>query len=234
MSIIAISSPLLNSGASEVLLTILQLIHVLVLGCWLGAELLVNSIFRYAVLTVEIPFAERDRMLTQVIKINQLVRYAMILLLATGLCLASLLGYLPFDFGWVLMFGLAWMLLIYLGHLLSARKAGRILKMIERDLRLIVIGVLVIVSGLGVLGEAYLPFWLAVKLFFFAGVIACGLGIRFVLLRLFTVWQRMRQQGATPSDGMASRKIYFQATAVLILLWVLVAAISVLSVFKPV
>ena len=231
---IALSSPLLNSGVNEILLTVIQVMHVLILGCWLGAELVINSAYRYAILAVEIPFAERDRMLSHVIIVNQLVRYALALQLATGLCLASLLGYLPLNFVWGLLFGLVCVLLIYLGQRWSASRVGRIVKMIERDLRLIVIGVLFIVSGLGVLGQAYLPFWLAVKLFLFTGVIACGLGIRVVLLRLFTVWQKMREQGSNPPDDVASRKIYFQSTAILILLWALVAAITVLSLFKPV
>jgi hypothetical protein len=234
MSMIALSSPLLSSGANEVLLTVLQLVHVLILGCWLGAELVINSTYRYAILAVEIPFSERDRMLGQAMKVNQFVRYALALQLATGVCLTSLLGYLPLNFSWGLLFGLVWILLIFLGHRWPASRAGQIVKMIERDFRLIVIGVLFIISGLGVIGEAYLPFWLAVKLFFFAGVIACGLGLRAVLLRLGTVWQRMREHGSLPSDDLASRKIYFQATVILMLLWALVAAITVLSLFKPV
>ena len=225
MTMIALSSPLLNSGAIEILLAILQLLHVLVLGCWLGAELVINRSFRSAILTLDKPFVERDRMLTQVMKINQFVRYALVVQIATGVCLAALLGYLPIDFGLVLIFGLAWVLLIYLGHSWSTRRAGQILKIIERDLRLVVIGVLVIVSGLGVISEAYLPFWLAVKLFLFAGVIACGLGIRFVLLGLFNVWTKMRERGSTPSDESENRKIYSQATTILILLWTTLTAI---------
>ncbi|MFT7528484.1 MAG: hypothetical protein ACI9LY_003646 [Arenicella sp.] len=231
---IALSSPLLSSGANEVLLTVLQLMHVLILGCWLGAELVINSTYRYAILAVEIPFAERDRMLGQTMKVNQFVRYALALQLASGVCLASLLGYLPFNFAWGLLFGLAWILLIFLGHRWPVSRAGRIVKMIERDFRLIVIGVLLIISGLGVIAEAYLPFWLAVKLFLFAGVIACGLGMRIVLLRQGTVWQRMREHGPILSDDVVSRKIYFQAAIILMLLWTLVASITALSLFKPV
>jgi hypothetical protein len=65
MSMLALSSPLLSSGANEVLLTVLQLVHVLILGCWLGAELVINKTYRYAILAVEIAFSERDRMLGQ-------------------------------------------------------------------------------------------------------------------------------------------------------------------------
>tara|TARA_B110000908_G_C10060996_1_gene360590 strand:- start:301 stop:465 length:165 start_codon:yes stop_codon:yes gene_type:complete len=39
----------------------------------------------------------------------------------------------------------------------------------------------------------------------------------------------MREHGSLPSDDLASRKIYFQATVILMLLWALVAAITVLS-----
>lgn len=230
----AFASPLLGSGANEILLATLQLAHMLVLGCWLGAELVINRLYRYPILATAILFTERDRMLIQVMKINQLVRYALVMQFATGLCLASLLGYLPFALGWVLVFSFAWVLLVYLGHNSFASSTNRILKMIERDLRLIVIGVLIMVSGLGVIGEAYLPFWLALKVFLFSGIIVCGLGIRFVMARLFKVWNRMREHGPTPLDESDLRKSYLKVTAILILLWVLVATITVLSLFKPV
>ena len=78
-----------------------------------------------------------------------------------------------------------------------------------------------------------LPAWLALKLLGFAGVISCGVGIRFALIHWFRVWLDIRDNGSSASNEQALRSAYTRATAVLIGLWVFIAGIVYLSVWKP-
>ena len=93
--------------------------------------------------------------------------------------------------------------------------------------------ILLVVGGLAVAGKAYLPFWLGLKLVFFAGAIAAGLGIRTVLARLIQVWSNMREQGTSDADNALSRAIYFRVSLILLFMWLCVALISILSLLKP-
>ena len=69
--------------------------HIAVLGYWLGAELVINSTYRYVSWSGAMPFPERDRLMQHVMDVDQHVRYALILQAGLGAALAALLGHVP-------------------------------------------------------------------------------------------------------------------------------------------
>ena len=77
------------------------------------------------------------------------------------------------------------------------------------------------------------PLWLRFKLGLFAGVIGCGLLIRFQLIRHFTVWGEVLAQGSTPEREASLRATYRRATSILGCLWLQVFVIAVLAVVRP-
>ncbi|HPF28154.1 MAG TPA: hypothetical protein PK159_16340, partial [Steroidobacteraceae bacterium] len=74
---------------------VLLVAHVVVLGYWLGADLVINATYRYVSWSRGMPFQERSRLMEHVMHVDQHVRYALVLQLALGVSLASLKGYLP-------------------------------------------------------------------------------------------------------------------------------------------
>ena len=60
------------------------------LGYWLGAELVINSTYRYVSWAATMPFAERDRLMEHVMDVDQHVRYALVLQAGLGVALVSL------------------------------------------------------------------------------------------------------------------------------------------------
>ena len=53
--------------------------HIVVLGYWLGADLVINSTYRYVSWSHGMPFAERSRLMDHVMHVDQHVRYALVL-----------------------------------------------------------------------------------------------------------------------------------------------------------
>ena len=53
--------------------------HIIVVGYWLGSDLVINSTFRYVSRTASLPFEERERLMDHVMDVDQHVRYALIL-----------------------------------------------------------------------------------------------------------------------------------------------------------
>jgi hypothetical protein len=62
---------------------------------------------------------------------------------------------------------------------------------------------------------------------------ACGVGIRLALLRHFRTWAVMASKGPTPQTDATVRQIYVRGTLILSLLWLLIAAIVCVSIWKP-
>lgn len=66
--------------------------HIVALRYWLGSELVINSTFRYVCFSSKTPKGERNRLLQHVMRVDQYVRYALVLQLGLGIMLAALLG----------------------------------------------------------------------------------------------------------------------------------------------
>ena len=214
----------------------LLIAHIVVLGYWLGSEFVINSTYRYVSYHADIPFADRDRLMSHVLDVDQHVRYALVLQVALGSTLAALLGYVPGGKSVAIvaaLVGVAWLLFVELVHRLRSRPIGQILATVDRGIRYLLIALLIGTWGVGVLGSAQLMPWLAWKLLMFAGVLLCGVGIRIQIMNFFKVWRVIGEKGI--SDGLQQQvaAIYVRATSILVGLWVFIGVIAVLSIVKP-
>jgi len=218
------------------LLEFLLVSHIAVLGYWLGSELVINSTYRYVSYSAGMPFEERNRLMDHVMDVDQHVRYALVLQAGLGTILSVRYGYLPGGTGlaWAAAVAmLLWLVLVEVTHRARATGTGRSLATIDRAIRYGVMLSIGILALLSLTGRLSLPGWLAWKLICFAGVIACGLGIRYALMDFYRTWQIIASEGSNDKRERQIRRIYVQATSILGLLWLFITAISVLSVMKP-
>ena len=218
------------------LLQALLVAHIAVLGYWLGAELVINSTYRYVAYSAGMPFAERDRLMDHVMDVDQHVRYALVLQAGLGTILAGLYGLLPGgnSLAW-LAAGLsaAWLALVEAAHRQRKTPAGVRLAALDRGIRYLLAASLLGFAVASVAGVVVTPRWLAWKLAAFGGVIACGLAIRFSLMAFYRTWDEIAREGPSEARELAVRSIYVRATGVLALLWLLIGVIATLSVLKP-
>lgn len=220
----------------EALLPWLLVAHIAVLGYWLGSELVINSTYRYVCFAADMPFAARDRLMDHVMVVDQHVRYALVLQATLGTMLGALLGYWPGGPSLAMAaaaFGAGWLIFVEAVHRLRGGDAGRRLGAVDRISRYILMAFLLALA-MGLIGGGWaLPAWLRWKLGLFAGVMLCGVGIRLALTAHFRTWAAMRRDGPSDASNAEIRRTYWRATSILILLWVLIAAIVLLSVAKP-
>lgn len=211
--------------------------HITVLGYWLGSELVINSTYRYVCYHDEMPFPDRSRLMDHVMKVDQHVRYALILQAGLGTAIAALYGYIPGGTTLAILAGIVgaiWLGYVEVTHRLRKTPTGKKLAAFDRGSRYVLMALLVAIA-LGLIGGDWpMPLWLRWKLAFFAGVMATGVGIRIALLSHFRTWAIMAREGPTDETNAIIRRTYVRATAVLLLLWVFIAAIVVVSLWKPV
>jgi hypothetical protein len=210
---------------------LLLVAHIAVLGYWLGSELCINSEYRFICFRDDLPFAARDAMTDHLMDVDQHVRYALILQLTLGTMLGTELGYLPtMLFGIAPVLGTLWIALVEVAHRTRTTPLGNTLAAIDRVVRY---AVLMALAALVIGAIPTVPVWLRLKLACFAGIISCGVIIRFWLIRHFRVWSEMRSEGPTAEGNAIIQRTYWQATATLGLLWLFIAAATALAIFKP-
>jgi len=210
--------------------------HIAVLGYWLGSELVINSTYRYVSYSRNMPFDERQRLMDHVMVVDQHVRYALVLQAALGTMLAASYGLVPGGDTTVTVagiLGVIWLGFVEAVHRLHKTAVGRLLAAIDRGSRYVLMAVLAALA-FGLVGAEWaMPLWLRLKLGLFAGVMACGVGIRFALIAHFHTWAIMARDGVTTERNEIIERTYVRATSVLVLLWVFLAAIVAVSVIKP-
>lgn len=210
--------------------------HIAIFGYWLGSELVINSTYRHVCFGTGLPFPERNRMMEHVMDADQHVRYALALQVTTGFALAALYGFIPggSTAAWTAaIFGALWLTFIETVHRLRHAPTGRRLGTIDRGSRYLLMAALLGIS-VGLIGRGWgTPGWLRLKLALFAGVMACGVGIRILLIAHFRVWKAMAQDGPSDQSNALIRGIYIKATSILGLLWALIACIVAISIWKP-
>ena len=129
--------------------------------------------------------------------------------------------------------GVIWLGFVEAVHRYRARPIGRTLGTIDRGSRYVLMALFVAVAAGLIVGAWPIPGWLRWKLAAFAGVMACGVGIRIALIAHFRTWSKMVSSGVTSERNAAIRTTYIRATSVLILLWIFIALVVWLSVEKP-
>jgi hypothetical protein len=218
------------------LLQLLLVAHIAVLGYWLGSELVINSTYRLVSYESAMAFTDRARLMEHVMDVDQHVRYALVLQFGLGFALAALYGYLPGGGTTAVAIGMVaalWLLFVEIVHRQRNTPAGTRLGLIDRGSRYVVMALLVSIS-LGLIGDDWgMPFWLRLKLGFFAAVMASGVGIRLALISHFRTWAVMARDGPTDETNAVIRRTYVKATSILVLLWIFIAAIVAVSIWKP-
>ena len=210
--------------------------HIVVLGYWLGSELVINSTYRYFSWSAALPFPERNRLLDHVMDVDQHVRYAMVLQAGLGTALGAYLGYFPGGETLAIcagIFAALWLVLVETTHRLRKLPRGRKWILLDMTVRYTLILILIAYALTAAVGETHVPSWLAWELALFAGAIASGLGIRIWLIRLYRSWPRLKAEGSTRELEHEVKYVYVMATATLGMLWICIAGITLLSVFKP-
>lgn len=219
------------------LFQVLLVAHITVLGYWLGAELVINSTYRYVSYGSNMPFAERDRLMSHVMHVDQHVRYALVLQAGLGFALAALYGFVPGGSGTALVTGglcVLWLAFVEAVHRLRHHASGRILGSIDRWSRYLFMALLLAIACSLIGGDWAMPSWLRIKLALFAGVMASGVGIRLALISHFRTWKVMAEEGPNDTTNAIIRRTYVRATSVLVVLWIFIAAVVVMSIWKPV
>ena len=214
----------------------LLVIHIAVLGYWLGAEFVINSEFRFVCRAASMPFDERKRLMEHVMDVDQHVRYALVLQAGLGTVLSALLGYFPGGTTLAWAAGLAtvlWLAFVEIVHRLRYDASGRRLALLDRLVRYVLLAALMLGGLAAILGALALQTWLAWKLVLFGAVIACGIGIRYYIIQFFGIWRQIEAQGSNSARERAIRKNYAAGTSMLGLLWLCIATITILSILKP-
>lgn len=215
---------------------VLLVAHIVVLGYWLGSELVINSTYRLVCYGDALAFPDRDRLMDHVMDVDRHVRYALALQAALGTLLTLELGYV--DGGGALFWPVAclgglWLAFIELVHRRRGRSAGIVLSRADVATRWALAALLLAVASGWLGGRPGLPAWLRLKLAAFAAVVVCGIWIRAALAGHFRIWAEMRRRGPDEATNAAIRRTYVKATSILALLWASMAALVGLSVLKP-
>jgi hypothetical protein len=219
-----------------VLEPVLLVAHIAVLGYWLGSEFVINSGYRYVCRAASMPFDERDKLMNHVLDVDQHVRYALILQLGLGFTLAALYGFIPGGSGAAIAsasLAILWLIFVEIVHHQRAEPIGATLASLDRAFRYGVMIALAVAGIYALLNVTSLPVWLAWKLILFAGVMACGVGIRFSIIDFYRTWAVIKQNGSSEDLEEKIRHIYTYGTAILVGLWVFIGGIVILSIWKP-
>jgi hypothetical protein len=212
--------------------------HVLVMGYWLGSELVINALTHYIARASDLPGAQRIRLWDFLLDVDQHVRNAMILSVPLGFTLAALLGLVPLTrvgLATLWIAAAAWFAFMWIVHWYRQSPRGPALSRWDWRLRyaLILSFAAVGLSSL-VTGRPIAARWLALKVLLFAVAIACGIAVRhYIRLAYRTVLPAIAADRADAADNTLFRTLMNRASWVLVALWSVLFAIGALGAFKP-
>jgi hypothetical protein len=216
---------------------ILLWLHVLVMGYWIGSDLVINALTHYVARADGLPPAERKKLWDFLMHVDQHPRNALILSVPLGFTLAAQVGLVQLDDAALAMLWLgsaAWLVQMWVTHWKREEPAGRSLAKWDWRIRYILIAAFLFMGVQSLLfGSPLAAPWLAWKTILVAGVMSCGIGIRHGIRKCHPAWQRIWAGRGTAEDEAALRKALMQATRVLWLLWAQLFAIGWLGVTKP-
>ena len=212
--------------------------HVLVMGYWLGSELVINALSHYCGRATWLTGKQRMDLWDFVLDVDQHVRNAMIMSVPLGLSLAAWMGLSPLTGGWlalVWVLSIAWFTLMWATHLQRKTPLGPKLASWDWRVRYVLIAVFGI-SGLVSLATGW-PFtskWLALKIFLIAPAIACGLGVRYYIRMAYQkALPAIANDTAGPEENAIFKMTIVRGTWVLVGLWVILFTIGALGALKP-
>jgi hypothetical protein len=216
---------------------ILDWLHVLVMGYWIGSDLVVNQLTHYITRASQLPGRERQRLWDFLLDVDQHPRNALILSVPIGFSLAAMLGLSPIVGPWLLLLWLAsaaWFGFMWLVHWRRHEPSGKMLGAWDWRFRYLLIAAFALTGIISLVrGEPFTSSWLAWKLILFAGVLACGIGIRYYIRLAYGVLPAIAADRAGERENGLFRDCMRRATWVLWLLWAQLLAIALLGVIKP-
>ncbi len=212
--------------------------HVLVMGYWLGSELVINALTHYITRAKSLPSDERMKLWDFLLDVDQHVRNAMIMSVPLGFTLGWMLGLVPIGGAWMALLWIAsalWFWFMWLVHWRRKSPEGPALAKWDWRIRYVLIGVF---AGTGVwslfAGWPYPTRWLAWKVLLFAGAIVCGIFVRFYIKQAYrSALPAIAAGRATEADNEEFRILMVKGTWALVVLWVLLFTIGALGALKP-
>jgi hypothetical protein len=212
--------------------------HVLVMGYWLGSELVINALTHYVARATTLSGAERMKLWDFLLDVDQHVRNAMILSVPLGFSLAAMMGLVEIHGAgmWALwILSAAWFGFMWLVHLRRKAPEGRTLAKWDWWLRYALIAFF---AGTAILslatGRPYATTWLALKVLLFAGAIVCGIAVRYYIREAYrSALPAIAADRATAADNEQFRVLMVRATWALVVLWTLLFTIGALGALKP-
>jgi hypothetical protein len=211
--------------------------HVLVMGYWIGSDLVVNALTHYVTRTSTLPGPERKRLWEFLMHADQHPRNALILSVPLGFTLAAQIGLVWLDDAALAALWIgsaAWFVYMWVVHWKRSSASGPVLAKWDWRSRYVLIAAFLFMGALSlVTGRPLAAPWLAWKVILFAGVLACGLGIRHYIRASYAAWPRIWAGQGTSSDEQTVRTAMTRATYVLWCLWLLLFVIGWLGVAKP-
>lgn len=212
--------------------------HVLVMGYWLGSELVINALTHYIARTTSLSGAERMRLWDFLLDVDQHVRNAMIMSVPLGFTLAAMLGLVAIEGPWMWALWIAsalWFWFMWMVHWRRKDPNGAVWARWDWRLRYPLIAFF---AGSGLLslftGSPYAAPWLAWKVLLFAGAMVCGIAVRHYIREAYkSAIPAIAADRATDADNEQFRILMIKATWALVVLWVLLFTIGALGALKP-
>jgi hypothetical protein len=211
--------------------------HLLVIGYYMGSDLVVNQLTWYFINSSADPVAERSRKLHFLLLCDQHPRMGLILFIATGFTWDTLMGLGPVPAPALPIFWAVcalWFANIWLGFLNERKPWGRRLVNIDVAWRFLVGGALLLGGVLSIGGAG--PFgapWLGWKYALLGVLIAGGVSIRFYVRELAAAWPKFLQEGSTPAFEAIVRRTLAGASYVNWGLWAIFITMAVLTIWRP-
>ncbi|MEY2625941.1 MAG: hypothetical protein RL412_1716 [Pseudomonadota bacterium] len=212
--------------------------HVLVMGYWLGSELVINALTHYVARTTSLSGAERMRLWDFLLDVDQHVRNAMIMSVPLGFTLAAMLGLVPISGIWMVLLWIVsavWFWFMWLVHWRRQSPEGATLARWDWRVRYPLIAFF---AGTGlwslVAGWPYPTHWLALKVLLFAGGMVCGIFVRYYIREAYrSALPAIAADRATAADNAEFQLLMRKGTWALVVLWVLLFTIGALGALKP-
>lgn len=200
-----------------------KFLHVVGLAYWLGGDL---GVFYSSYIVSDETKAPivRTAAAKMLFALDQAPRICMTLMLPLGLHLAWIRG--VFGFGsaamiaiWFIAF--AWTATVVFLHVGSNKTAKSLLTGLDYWFRVIV-AIMLIGVGITALttGAIALPYWVAIKLAIFGGLIACGLMVRIVLKDFGPAFAKLASGQPSAADNAAIQRSLGRTRPIVVCIWI--------------
>lgn len=211
-------------------------LHLILFAYWLGGDIGVFYSSGY-LLKPELSPATRATVVKIFSWIDMAPRICLILMVPSGMTLASMLGLVSLSMPLLLAiwaFGLVWLALVLAQHNLHGKGPAKIITRVDYWIRIALVIVLGAVSVAGLFGVGLITDgWLALKLLLFVAMIGCGLMIRVIFKPFGPAFAQLMSTGSTPEVEATMAKALNTAKPFVVAIWVGLVINAYLGVAKP-